>query len=172
MIMDKKTPKPHNNVVISDDSHDDQGHEAAHPMSRFEDIASRIRHAALNLGLVAQRSSETGVDVGALGEGANVSREMARRWVIGDSKPTDKNLENLARFLKVTPDWLLVGYDNSVDENTLCEVVVIVGEVLGRKGIELDPKSYARLVATIYDQLQKGENVTAKEVERYTNLLA
>lgn len=42
-------------------------------------------------------------------EGKPISVHAARKWLIGDAIPTHDKLVTLARWLRVSPEWLLFG---------------------------------------------------------------
>jgi transcriptional regulator with XRE-family HTH domain len=87
----------------------------------------------LNAALVASDIvvSATAVqrEFNALSPQAPVSAHAVRKWILGESIPTQQRLQVLAAWLKVTPNWLRFGDDSediggnatTVDEQMLLQ---------------------------------------------------
>ena len=61
--------------------------------------------------------SKTGVKVSKLAEIAGCSHQMARRYVLGEALPDIDITYKIAKWLKVSPGWLLFGEETEIPNN-------------------------------------------------------
>ena len=61
--------------------------------------------------------SKTGVKVSKLAETAGCSKQMARRYVLGDALPEIDATYKIAKWLNVSPGWLLFGDETAIPNN-------------------------------------------------------
>jgi len=61
--------------------------------------------------------SKAGVKIKELAEISNCSHQMARRYVLGDALPDVNVTFKIAKWLKVSPGWLLFGEESKIPNN-------------------------------------------------------
>jgi len=91
-----------------------------------ETFAQRL-NAALAAADIPPSATELQRQFNALSPQQPVTVHAARKWLIGESIPTQQRLQNLSTWLKVSPNWLRFGDDSediggkamSVDEQLL-----------------------------------------------------
>ncbi|MCX7118211.1 MAG: hypothetical protein NTW94_10005 [Legionellales bacterium] len=70
--------------------------------------------------------SKAGVKVSMLAEIAGCSHQMARRYVLGQALPDIDITYKIAKWLKVSPGWLLFGEEteipNNIDQKNLIQI--------------------------------------------------
>lgn len=79
-----------------------------------------------------------------------VSREAARKWLSGESRPETKRIDALAKYLDVNGEWLLTNRgpkrSSLVDRaDSVTRFGVADSDVMYRPSDEMDPASYAYL---------------------------
>ncbi len=62
-------------------------------------------------------NSKAGVKVSKLAEIAGCSHQMARRYVLGEALPDVVLIYKIAKWLKVSPGWLLYGEETKIPNN-------------------------------------------------------
>src|SRR5262245_41830072 len=67
-------------------------------------------------GYVSQRS-RAGVSVAKLKEVCGCSHQMARRYVLGEALPDIEITVKIAKWLNISPGWLLFGDESKVLDN-------------------------------------------------------
>lgn len=92
----------------------------------------------------------------------------ATQMILGD------NLVAAARYLGVTPEWIMTGSDSRVtgipdsqperlSATTIAETAKILGTVFGRQGVEFDPVEDADLFAEVYTLLDSMPSNPSQE---------
>ena len=75
---------------------------------------------------LASSKSKAGVKVSKLAEIAGCSHQMARRYVLGEALPDVNVTYKIAKWLKVSPGWLLFGDEteipNNLDQKNLIQI--------------------------------------------------
>lgn len=61
--------------------------------------------------------SKVGVKISALAETVGCSHQMARRYILGQALPDVDVTYKIAKWLKVSPGWLLFGTEDDVPNN-------------------------------------------------------
>jgi transcriptional regulator with XRE-family HTH domain len=72
-------------------------------------FAGRLVKAMLAAGHRSSRGAKAGVAVAELAEAAEITREMARRYVLGEAIPDTDRLDKIAGWLGVKVAWLRDG---------------------------------------------------------------
>lgn len=72
-------------------------------------FAERLVKAMLAAGHRSARGAKAGVDVGPLASAAGITREMARRYVLGEALPNSDRMDKIAGWLKLKMAWLRDG---------------------------------------------------------------
>lgn len=79
------------------------------------DFAKRLNQACIAAGIQQSVLRRTFADQ------FGVSRESARKWLVGDSLPETKRISSLAKFLGVRGEWLLTGIGPMHDSDQVAE---------------------------------------------------
>lgn len=76
-------------------------------------------------GYISSRS-KAGVEIGQLAKVAGVSYQMARKYIIGEALPDYHIIPKIAKWLNVSPGWLLFGENEPIKpefkSNSLIEI--------------------------------------------------
>lgn len=101
-----------------------------------------------------------------------------RGYVLGTSEPTLSKVEELAKYLDVTPSWLAYGVEESVtsDEERI-ENVELVNSIyeslekwLKANKKKTTPAKKSKIVTVIYKQLMEKENISSTVIETQVSL--
>lgn len=116
-------------------------------------------------------ASKAGVKISLLAEVCGCSHQMARRYVLGEALPEVDITYRIAKWLKVSPGWLLFGEDTQIPshisqdnfiqiESDLFEYILTKSTIL----LELtkDPKE---LVQFIMDSVNDATHIKADKEE-------
>lgn len=102
-------------------------------------------------------TSNSGVNVGALAEAAQVSYEMARRYAEGLAIPRADNLQAVSVWLGVTPGGLVWGGQaEAIDTRVLEQCIRAIAEAQQRAGRTIPIEWTARLAAILYEEAIAG----------------
>ena len=81
-----------------------------------QSFSRRLTQLMQNEGMGSLRS-KAGVKIKELAEISNCSHQMARRYVLGDALPDVDVTFKIAKWLKVSPGWLLFGEESKIPNN-------------------------------------------------------
>ncbi len=81
-----------------------------------QNFGRRLTQLMQNAGFSSSRS-KAGVQIKDLSEISGCSHQMARRYVLGDALPDIDVTFKIAKWLSVSPGWLLFGEESSVPNN-------------------------------------------------------
>lgn len=116
-------------------------------------------------------ASKAGVKVSLLAEICGCSHQMARRYVLGEALPEVDVTYKIAKWLKVSPGWLLFGDDTQIPSNisqdNLIQIEPDLFEYILTKstmllGLTKDPKE---LVHFIMDSVNDATHIKADKEE-------
>ncbi len=116
-------------------------------------------------------ASKAGVKISVLAEVCGCSHQMARRYVLGDALPEVDITYKIAKWLKVSPGWLLFGEDsqipNHISQDNLIQIEPDLFEYILTKSTMLleltkDPKE---LVHFIMDSVNDATHIKADKEE-------
>ena len=116
-------------------------------------------------------ASKAGVKISVLAEICGCSHQMARRYVLGEALPEVDITYKIAKWLKVSPGWLLFGEDsqipNNISQDNLIQIEPDLFEYILTKSTMLleltkDPKE---LVHFIMDSVNDATHIKADKEE-------
>lgn len=116
-------------------------------------------------------ASKAGVKVSALAEVCGCSHQMARRYVLGEALPEVDVTYKIAKWLKVSPGWLLFGEETQIpshiSQENLIQIEPDLFEYILTKSTMLleltkDPKE---LVHFIMDSVNDATHIKADKEE-------
>ena len=116
-------------------------------------------------------ASKAGVKISVLAEVCGCSHQMARRYVLGEALPEVDITYKIAKWLKVSPGWLLFGEDSQIPSNisqdNLIQIEPDLFEYILTKSTMLleltkDPKE---LVHFIMDSVNDATHIKADKEE-------
>jgi transcriptional regulator with XRE-family HTH domain len=111
--------------------------------------------------------SKAGVKISALAAICGCSHQMARRYVLGDALPEIDVTYKIAKWLKVSPGWLLFGEDtevpNNIKETNLIQIEPDLFEYILTKSTMLFEvtKDAKELVHFIMDSVNDATHIKA-----------
>ena len=86
--------------------------------SRYLEFTHRLVSSMKQAGFTDTRSP-SGISVKTLADTLHVSEQICRRYLRGDALPDYDKIVTLARFLSVSPGWLLFGNQHVTDDHTV-----------------------------------------------------
>ncbi len=86
--------------------------------SRYLEFTHRLVSSMKQAGFTDTRSP-SGISVKTLAETMHVSEQICRRYLRGDALPDYEKIVTIARFLSVSPGWLLFGNQPHADDHTI-----------------------------------------------------
>lgn len=116
-------------------------------------------------------ASKAGVKINILAEICGCSHQMARRYVLGEALPEVNVTHKIAKWLKVSPGWLLFGEDTQIPSHinpkSLIQIEEDLFEYILMKSTSLleltkDPKE---LVHFIMDSVNDATHIKADKQE-------
>lgn len=116
-------------------------------------------------------ASKAGVKISVLAEVCGCSHQMARRYVLGEALPEVDVTYKIAKWLKVSPGWLLFGEEtqlpSNITQNSLIQIEADLFEYILTKSTMLleltqDPKE---LVHFIMDSVNDATHIKAAKEE-------
>jgi transcriptional regulator with XRE-family HTH domain len=81
-----------------------------------QSFSRRLTQLIQNKGLGSEKS-KAGVKLKELAEVSNCSHQMARRYAMGDALPDIDVTFKIAKWLQVSPGWLLFGEESTIPNN-------------------------------------------------------
>lgn len=131
--------------------------ERAHFVTKF---SKRLNALLQKEGYISTRS-KAGVEIGQLAKVAGVSYQMARKYIIGEALPDYHIIPKIAKWLNVSPSWLLFGENESIvpelKSNSLIEIdIELLRYILHKCTILFPPTAESEKIANyilgvIYD---------------------
>lgn len=121
--------------------------ERAYFVSGFARRLTALMQQA-NLG---SSKSKAGVQINKLAEVSGCSLQMARRYVLGEALPDVDVTYKIAKWLKVSPGWLLYGEESDIPNN--------IGET---NLVQIEPELLQYILskcATLFDIVQKKQEL-------------
>ena len=116
----------------------------------------------MNNGWIARAKrlmTEQGLTQGDLAEALNVKSSGAvSHYFTSRNEPTVKQLNNLAKLLKVKPQYLLYG-DNSLNSKLITQCSAVVRDLNITNDMGLSEDQQVQLVIYVYNQSLKGNRV-------------
>lgn len=116
-------------------------------------------------------ASKAGVKVSALAKICGCSHQMARRYVLGEALPEIDVTYKIAKWLRVSPGWLLFGEDtevpNNIDQKNLIQIEPDLFEYILTKSTMLFEltKDTKELVHFIMDSVNDATHIKADKEE-------
>lgn len=116
-------------------------------------------------------ASKAGVKISVLAEVCGCSHQMARRYVLGEALPEIDVTYKIAKWLKVSPGWLLFGEDtevpNNINQNNLIQIEPDLFEYILTKSSMLFEltKDTKELVHFIMDSVNDATHIKADKKE-------
>ena len=142
-----------------------------------EAFAHRLQQAARKRGVTSDRSRSS-IDVAAVAEKIGASYEMARRYVQGMAMPKPDVIRSLARWLRVSADWLAFGEGLMEDSPGDLDLVLLeqciqaVVDAQVTAGVNLDTGRLSHLVAALYREAREGRAPSPASVAATLKALA
>lgn len=111
--------------------------------------------------LSRRKNSNYGVNVRLLANKAGVSYEVARRWLKGPLEPGLGEAGNIAVWLKVSLDWLMLGkVGPKINPKRFLSVYQTCTEAVELKGGIITDEQFSALVAYVYnDEVEREDSV-------------
>ncbi len=116
-------------------------------------------------------ASKAGVKISVLAEVCGCSHQMARRYVLGEALPEIDVTYKIAKWLKVSPGWLLFGEDtevpNNINQKNLIQIEPDLFEYILTKSTMLFEltKDTKELVHFIMDSVNDATHIKADKKE-------
>lgn len=116
-------------------------------------------------------NSKAGVKVSKLAEISGCSHQMARRYVLGEALPDVNVTYKIAKWLKVSPGWLLFGEEtkipNNIDQKNLIQIEPDLLEYILTKSASLFTitKDTNELISFIMDIINDAIHIKADKNE-------
>ncbi|MCA0403154.1 MAG: hypothetical protein LCH30_05075 [Proteobacteria bacterium] len=116
-------------------------------------------------------ASKTGIKISVLAEICECSHQMARRYVLGEALPEIDVTYKIAKWLKVSPGWLLFGEDtevpNNINQKNLIQIEPDLFEYILTKSTMLFEltKDTKELVHFIMDSVNDATHIKADKEE-------
>jgi transcriptional regulator with XRE-family HTH domain len=120
---------------------------------------------------LSSSSSKAGVKVGKLAEISGCSYQMARRYVLGEALPDIDVSYKIAKWLKVSPGWLLFGEEedipNNIGQKNLIQIEPDLLEYILSKCATLFDitKNKQELISYIMDIIYDATHIEAEKKE-------
>lgn len=133
-------------------------------------FARRMTALMQQADLVSSKS-KAGVKVSKLAEIAGCSHQMARRYVLGEALPDVNVTYKIAKWLKVSPGWLLFGDEteipNNLDQKNLIQIEPDLLEYILTKSASLFTitKDTHELISFIMDIINDATHIKADKSE-------
>jgi transcriptional regulator with XRE-family HTH domain len=102
--------------------------------SRYLEFSHRLISSMKQAGLADTRSP-SGISVKTLAETMGVSEQICRRYLRGDALPDYEKTVKIARFLSISPGWLLFGNEPdglNINDQTICMKASLLHYLLER----------------------------------------
>ncbi|MGQ3891265.1 helix-turn-helix domain-containing protein [Legionella sp. CNM-4043-24] len=130
---------------------------------KYKEFSTRLIDAMKSKGYVATRSS-SGICVEMLSQFAGASEQICRRYVRGDALPDYEKIKNIAKYLGVSPGWLLFGEDctpviEKIDDDLLHYILKMSHQIYQEE--VGDTNDYADFVLGLIRQVREID--TSKE---------
>lgn len=115
--------------------------------------------------------SKAGVKISALAKICGCSHQMARRYVLGEALPEIDVTYKIAKWLRVSPGWLLFGEDtevpNNINQKNLIQIEPDLFEYILTKSTVLFEltKDTKELVHFIMDSVNDATHIKADKEE-------
>ncbi|MEE4249392.1 MAG: helix-turn-helix domain-containing protein [Alcanivoracaceae bacterium] len=132
-------------------------------------FSERLQHCLLEAGISAASPTALARKFNVLSPDAGVSPQAVRRWLEGTSIPSQDKLVVLARWLKVSPEWLRFGDASRSPANTPDNAREHPAEYDARTlatMIELLSEENREAVSRIISALLDGEGKTVSQAKK------
>lgn len=108
-------------------------------------------------------------NISQFAEAAGFNDSVVRKYIKEDAVPTIKKVEELSKFLDVSPAWLAYGVDeNNISEEKRLENLELVNAIyesvdawLKKNKKKTTPEKKSKIVTYIYKQLMEKENYSS-----------
>lgn len=134
------------------------------------DFSNRLTQLMQHAGFGSLRS-KTGVTVKCLAEVSGCSHQMARKYVLGGALPDVDVILKIAKWLKVSPGWLLFGEDSKIPNNIHRKYLVHIEPdlleyiLLNSLPLLSITRDKHELVCFIMDMIQDATHIEAEKTD-------
>jgi transcriptional regulator with XRE-family HTH domain len=120
-----------------------------------------------------QKREALGISQAELARRMTVSRASVSIWESGGNISQD-NIVKLAKILRVTPEWLQYGVESMAEVNVpvLEQCLLISENVIKKQKANLPNEQFAKLVAYLYADANRGLDVDDSRVSDLIKMLA